>query len=61
MSAYHAIIANLAALQGRGILSQLDRNGFAVAHYAAARSELGVLRFLSTMRVRCTHATRKVC
>jgi len=61
MSSYHAIIANLAALQGRSILSQLDRNGFAVAHYAAARNELGVLRFLSTMRVRCVHARRNFC
>ena len=35
---------------------QLDRSGFGIAHYAAARGETTVLRFLAAMGARCVDA-----
>ena len=52
-SAYLAIVRQIMAMQGRGITSQVDQSGFAIAHYAAARGETTVLRFLASMGGRC--------
>ena len=42
-SAYLAIVRQIMAMQGRGITSQVDQSGFAIAHSAAARGETAFL------------------